>query len=394
MITLEDLYAAYLHTRANKRRSADSVAFELHWERNLFNLLEAINTRTLKPTAYTFITSHPRHREVFACSMEMRIVHHYIDIRLRPLLEARMTRRTFNNRVGMGQNVAINQLIEDIYDVSHGFTTDAWIIKLDLRGYFPNANQDITFNLLREVVETDYHKADREDLLYLIERSIYAFPQRHCYRKSSPHMWQYIEKGKSLFEKPDGIGGAIGHLIWQNTMNYYLDDIDHWLVDELQLRYCRFVDDMVFVTDNKDAFLAYVIPLLREKLKAKGCEMHPQKFYCQHYTKGVEFIGSHIKMDRVYGNSRCLRNAMTRIHQLNKAICPANIDSAIASFNSYLGLFKTRNGYNQCMKIIRAIFPRWERYLEYDPRNIKVVAKEGFKRSQRLRKKYHIHAKE
>ena len=80
--------------------------------------------------------------------MAMRIIHHYIDIRLRPLIENRLTNRTFNNRKGFGQVAAVNQLISDIYEVTEGFTKDAWIIKTDIQGYFPNAVQQIVYDQL------------------------------------------------------------------------------------------------------------------------------------------------------------------------------------------------------------------------------------------------------
>lgn len=162
MVELEDLYEAYHIARSNKRRSEDSVEYEINLEANLMRLYDDINSRSLHPSAYTFVTTKPRPREVFACEMGMRVVHHYIDMRLRPLIENRLTKRTFNNRVGFGQNVAINTLASDIYEVSKGFTQDAWIIKMDLHGYFPNANQDIVFRQLTNVVIEDYHERIRK----------------------------------------------------------------------------------------------------------------------------------------------------------------------------------------------------------------------------------------
>ena len=142
------LLQAYFQARKNKRRSKDSVEYELHYERNLLQLMHDINSRTFQPTAYTFISMRPQPREVFACEMAMRIIHHYIDIRLRPLIENRLTNRTFNNRKGFGQVAAVNQLISDIYEVTEGFTKDAWIIKTDIQGYFPNAVQQIVYDQL------------------------------------------------------------------------------------------------------------------------------------------------------------------------------------------------------------------------------------------------------
>ena len=389
MVTWKDLIDAYMATRSNKRRSGDSVRFELHWQANLLDLLESINNRTLNPTAYTFVTTRPRPREIFACDMSMRVIHHYIDIRLRPLLEARLTERTFNNRVGFGGDRAINTLVSDIYDVSAGFKRDAWIIKLDLSGYFPNANQDIICKQLTSVVTEDYDKEDKDDLLYMIQHAVHSYPQLHCKRKSPLWKWDIIPDEKSLFKKPLGVGGAIGHLIWQNAMNYYLNDLDHWMIETCGFHYIRFVDDMVIVTDNKEAFLSYTMPEIRRRVEALGCKLHPRKFYCQHYTKGVEFLGTVIKMDRVYAGHRTVRNAMATVQRrCTGRVRLSRIESFLQSANSHLGLFKNRNAYGIIRNYLDAIPAAWWKFIEFNGRTKTLKAREGFRHNELLAEKY------
>lgn len=410
----EKFIEAYYTTRKNKRRSADSVEFELHWERNLVRLMNGLEDHTFTPSAYTFIAKRPRPREVFACEMALRVVHHYIDMRIRPLLESEMTERTFNNRIGYGGVEALNCVISDIYDVSCGFTKDAWIIKIDLKGYFPNASQDIVFRQLSNLVERRYEGEDKDLLQFMIMRSVFSYPTRHCYRKSALEKWKDIPDSKSLFKKPDGIGGAIGHLIWQNAMNYYLNDIDHWLVDKglsirnvsypfsemtpevidkfrmgCGLHYVRFVDDMIIVTDNKESTLA-LIQEIRKRLAVLGCELHDKKFYCQHYTKGVDFIGTHIKLDRVYVNSRNIRNMREAIHQFNRCVSVKKLETFLASMNSYLGILKGRNAYGIMRNLLKEVSPKWMKYCHFNEERRCFQANEGYAHTQLIANKYNL----
>ncbi len=389
MVELDDLIAAYRVARSNKRRSADSVEFEINAEANLCRLLADINNRTLRPTAYTFVTMKPRPREIFACDMGLRIVHHYLDIRLRPIIERHLTSRTFNNRIGFGQSAAVNQLATDIYEVTQGFTKDAYIVKADIQGYFPNASQDIVFSQLSRLVIDEYEGADKDDLLYMLQVSVFSYPTRHCYRKSPITKWANIPAGKSLFCKPDGTGAAIGHLIWQNAMNYYLNEFDHFVTDTLGLHYVRFVDDMVFVVEDKDAFLPYM-ETFRAMLKDYGCTMHPTKFYCQHYTKGVQFIGAVIKMDRIYPTDRIIRRAMRQVCNLNRCPESSKVATLVASLNSYLGILKTRNGYAWARTIIDAINPRWWRYCYFDEKKVAILPRPGYAANDILDKRFHF----
>lgn len=390
MVTAKDIRDAYFATVANNHRSADCISYEMYRERNLARLYSAVCHRSLAPTAYTFVTMNPRPREVFACDMDMRIIHHYIDLRLRPLLEARLTSRTFNNRVGYGQDAAVNTLIEDIYAVSEGFTRDAWIISLDLAGYFPNASQDIAFRQLSQLVQEDYQGPDKAELLYMLQVAIYSYPTHHCWRKSPLWKWaRYIAPEKSLFSKPDGTGAAIGHLIWQNGMNYYLNDLDHWILENLTPHYMRFVDDMYFVVQNKEAFLPY-IQEIRRRLAEVGCTLHRKKFYCQHYTKGVNALGSTVKMDRVYPSSRIVRRAERCILNYNRCARESKLEGFIATVNSYFGIFKRRNGYAIIRRLVDMICAQWWRFCHYcDTRRI-IEANKGFTHIEIVTRKFNL----
>ena len=387
-----DLIEAYKRTRKNKRRSEDSVLFEMHWERNLRDLRKAIEARNLQSSAYTFVRWDPRPREIFACNMGQRVAHHYIDIRLRPLIEAELTDRTYNNREGFGPDAATNALISDIYEVSRGFTRDAWIIKWDIQGYFPNARQELVYKQLSELAVRNYEGEDKDILLYLILVSVFSYPAHHCYRKSPLWKWELIPPDKSLFTKDDGIGGAIGHLIWQNAMNYYLNDLDHWLRDDLRLAFGRFVDDSWAVVQNKEAFLT-LMPEIRRRMAEVGCRLHPKKFYCQHYTKGVEFLGTHIKMDRVYLNNRIARRAARAIQNYNKCVRVEKLDGFVASINSYLGFCKGRNAYGIARNLIDMVNPAWWEFCRFNKERLCVEMREGYTYRERICKKYHLKIK-
>ncbi len=396
MVRLEDIIHVYFLMRRNKRRSEDSVSFEINLERNIMNLYNSIRDLTLRADAnYTFITSYPRPREVFAAEMSVRLCHAYIDYRLKPIIEKIYTDRTFNNRIGMGGEAAINKLIEDIYDVSRGFTHEAWVIKWDLAGYFPNADIDVAFRNTKNIIEEYYEGDDKDDLIWMSMICLYAHPQNHCYRKSNIEKWDNIEYGKSLFNKDARHGGVIGFLIWQANMTLYLNHVDHFAVDECRLYYVRFVDDTAVVTDNKEAMLA-LIPKFREMYRDVGIEMHKKKFYCQRVEKGVEFLGSHIKRDRVYLNNRTIKRFESRIdafNTLSDGLKFKNISSFISSMNSYLGLMKGRNEYNNIKRCIKRIDKSWLRYIHFNKDRIIIEANECYTNRELLIKKYNIKIK-
>ena len=389
MITIEDIIEAYMVARRNKRRSPDQVGFELHWEANCMQLYEQAVTRSVRPTAYTFVTDYPKPREVFASDMATRVLHHYLDIRLRPLLEARMSPHTFNNRKGLGQKACQNAMIADIYKVTEGFTRDAWLIKLDLKGCFPNINQDIAYKQIEEVILNDYHGYDKDELIYILQVCIFSYPALHCYRKSPMGKWEKIAPEKSVFNKPFGIAAAIGFLIWQNTVTYYFNSVHEWLTS-LGIEHECYVDDWGFVVLNKEAFLAYIVPEFRKKLQELGAALNEKKFYCQHYTKGMEMVGVHIKLDRVHVNTRVVKRGIMAARTHNRHINTNHIDQTISSINSYLGQCKNVNGFNQAKDIVSELSPKWDKYITFNKERCCIQPLRPYRQRNRIIKQYNL----
>lgn len=389
MILIEDLIEAYMVARRNKRRSADQVEFEIHWESRLLNLYRNIISRQVQPTAYTFVVDYPKPREVFASDMETRILHHYIDIRLRPIFERKLSCHTFNNRIGKGQNACQNALISDIYEISRGFTCDAWILKLDMSGCFPNINQDIAYSQLRELVENEYDEYDKDELLYILQICVYSYPTDHCFRKSRLYKWLLIPKEKSLFYKDYGIGAAIGHLLWQNAVNYYFHQLDEWAIEN-GIRMERFVDDMYFVTNNKKMLLLQ-IPVIRRMLREIGASLNEKKFYCQHYTKGVECVGVHIKKDHIMLNSRIVKRAIGKIRKYNNRVGSYYIEELLSSVNSYMGMLKNVNGYRMAKMLLRKMDPKWFDYVGFNRRRVCLQPRRGYRKRDIIVKQFNLH---
>lgn len=338
MIRLEDLFCVYYKARSNKRRSRDSVAFEQNLERNLHSLWKSINERTFRADSnYAFVVSYPKPREIFATEMKNRIVHHYLDWRLRQIYESVLSDRTFNNRKGKGLHKAIDTYRNDIAELTDNYTKDAWCAHVDLKGYFPNANVEIALAQQLELIDKYYYGDDKDDLRYMMTVCMRSDPARNCMVFVPRSEWDAIAPEKSLFNKPVGVGAAIGFLCWQNAMGLYINDVVKWLQSFDFMRVVVFVDDIYIVTRDKDKFLS-LMPEFRQRLSMLKVELNEKKFYCQHYSKGIMCLGTMLKFGRRYIKNKSFNNAMRKIDEL-----PVNTDGAkriLCSMNSHLGMLK------------------------------------------------------
>ena len=389
---LQDIIASYRLARQGSVKSPDQVEYELHWEGNCIKLCEAINSRTYQPTAYSFIVTYPKPREIFASDFSTRVLHHYLHERIVPLLENRLSKHTFNNRKGMGTSACQNAVISDMYEVSNGYTEDAWIIKMDLSGCFPNINQDIAFKQLEEVIKEDYYGRDKDDMLYILRTCVFSYPTLHAKYIGDIELRKLISPEKSITTKPLGIGAAIGHLIWQMAVTYYFNDIILWL-ESIGVHVNVYVDDWYFVVKNKTAFITFIVPEMRRRLAELGATLNENKFYCQYVSKGCECLGVHIKQQRVYPNERIINRAIKKAKELNKCIRIGKIEKALQTINSYLGICKNTCGYNQALKIVGTLSDEWKKFIVFSTHRCCLEALPEYNYRNRVIIKYKLYEK-
>ena len=381
MVTTEGMLEAYYDCRRSKRRTASAIVYEMNYESNLIALRDRINTRTYHPgKSICFVVTRPRYREVFAASFEDRIVHHYIALRLEPLFELVFSPRTFNCRKGKGQLYGVKMLEADIKEDSNNYTTDCYIMKLDLQGFFMSIDKSMLARMIDDFIVKYYTGEDIDDLRYLCQVVVLHCPEKNCERHSPREMWEHLPVNKSLFTNGEGKGVAIGNLFAQLFANFLLNELD-WYIEELDIKYHgRYVDDFYCINKDKQVLLS-AVPKIRAKLAELGLSLNPKKFYFQHYTKGVEFTGAIVKPYRTYCCNRVLTNFIAAVRKLNRAKNIDDVTHAICSINSYLGLLRQYNEYANRRKILKMIEPRIYKWIYIKGHYEVVCIKNQYKRS-------------
>lgn len=385
-ITLESLFEAYWDCRKNKSRTASASEFEVHYESNLIELHREITTGvyTQRPSI-TFVITKPDYREIFASHFRDRIVHHWIRQRIEPLFEEQMIPTTFNGRKGKGTLTAQKYAEQAIREVSANYTRDCFVMKLDIKGFFMSIDRQRICDKVLQFVAERYHEDDVNTLLFLLRKVLLNAPEKKCTRRGDVSLWRYIKPHKSLFTNGEGKGLPIGDLIVQMAANLLLDNTDHFITETLGITMARYVDDMVLISDRKQTLLD-AVPMIREFLKqSAGVTLHPDKFYLQHYTKGVKFIGAVLKRGRTYISNRTVNNAFGAVRKFNSR--KASAEDMVASVNSYLGIMRHHATYNIRKRLVRTIAPEWYQTITIDSNCNKATVKPSCNYRNHIRRK-------
>jgi RNA-directed DNA polymerase len=297
---LYQLHLSYLHARKNKRNTNNQLRFEMYQEEGLMQLAKAIYERKYTPKpCIAFIIHKPVMREIFAADFTDRIVHHLLYRCLYPIIDLKLINDTYSCRVGKGTLYGINRVGKFIRSCSNNYSKETYILKLDIQAYFMNMQHQIIYDKVLAMLpekKQNYLGISKETILYLLKQTIFNPIKENCRIKGSRRDWDGLPTSKSLFHYPNTTGLPIGNLTSQVFGNVYMNDFDHLVKKELGIKYYgRYVDDMVFVNNDKN-YLQSIIPKLSDfLLSTLKLTIHPNKIVLVNANEGIQFLGQIIK---------------------------------------------------------------------------------------------------
>ena len=293
---LEDLWRAYFDARQHKRNTMNAIRFEKDLEHNLYQLYKEVSEyRYELSPSICFIVDRPVKREIFAAHFRDRIIHHYIIMKLLPVFENQFIYDSYSCRVGKGTLFGIKRLEHFMRSCTENYTKEAYVMKLDLSGFFMSINRKRLLGMVQSLVERKYNGGDKELLQYLVEKVVMNDPTRGCIIRGSRSDWDGLPPNKSLFHAKAGCGIPIGNLTSQMFANYYLTGFDRFLKESLKVRcYGRYVDDLYLI--HRDvSFLMRSVGVIQDYLLEKlEVRLHPRKVYLQPCRQGVLYLGAYI----------------------------------------------------------------------------------------------------
>lgn len=392
---LVDIFRAYYDARRNKRNTKQQVAFEMDLEHNLVELYEQIRDRKYEPSpGVCFIVNRPVKREIFASQFRDRVVHHLLFNYLAPLFEARMIFDSYSCRKGKGTSEGISRIEHHIRSCTRNYTCNAYILELDLKGYFMSINKQRLYEIIcrtlaacRDSPSPDgtlwREKLDMELADFLLRKVIFRDPIADCEIRGCESDWFGLPPSKSLRLAPSGVGLPIGDLTSQLFSNIYLGQLDEYAKRVLHCKhYGRYVDDFYIVHESRN-HLKELVPQIRRFLREElELELHPNKIRLQHYTRGICFLGAYVKPFRSYPAKRTValfHEAISALERECEQVVPdaRRLAEMLSVINSYCGHLSHFRAYGLLDKQFRK--SPLKKFFRFTPGYRKAKLKEEYK---------------
>ena len=272
----ENLRIAFWKASRMKAGKKEVAVFLENLEKNLTNLREQLLNASLDIGEYHYFTIYdPKERIICAASFPERVLHHAIMNVCNPYFEKFQIYDSYATRKNKGTFAAV--------DRAHNFAKrNEVFLKLDVRKYFDSIDHIILINLLH-------------------------------LKFKDPRLLKIFEQIISSYSTSQLKGLPIGNLTSQYFANFYLAFADHFIKEELQIKYyVRYMDDMILWNNTKIEMknnLKIIKDYLYEQL---GLSIKPQLL--NYTSKGLPFLGYLLFPNRIKLNSRSKKRFIKKVN--------------------------------------------------------------------------------
>ena len=399
-VSAADWFNYYRIARRHKKNKDSHLKFRIHCFDQLDCLRQMVeNFEYVPERSRVFAVTYPKPREIIAADFADRIVQTYLVQRILPSLEEYLSPYSYSCRKWKGGLRAAQHLHEEIFKATNGYTTDAWIYKMDFKGFFMSVDTELWTKRLCEWIDEHVRTSDVERLKYLARVIYQSLPQCNCDISGDPLTLNCVPEHKKQRGKATFFGIPIGNVTSQTLILFattpFLD-----YVGSIVSGFSHYTDDNCGVVTDRDGFLAKRALIADFAEKDSHFHIHPDKFYFQHHSKGVEFLGYRLRYGRMLPSKRLMHNFSWKItvavnRAANQRWMIRNKEHMMSVINSYCGLLKHTASYNfRKRELSRLQASEWSMVFDFDETNwLKVGIKPHYninnyyKRLARKRKK-------
>jgi retron-type reverse transcriptase len=335
-IMLSDVYYIYRteisKTVKNKRKL---YFFEKHLMSNLSSVLTDLKNPNYKVSKCNiFLVKEPKKRVVMSLNLHDKLINHvFTRLILNPKLEKYLDNRNVATRKGKGLDYAIKKI--KYYLEKNKKYDEFYILKLDIKKYFYNISHQILLKKLERILNySEYNYMSK-----ILEASNEEYVNREIKRLTKE------DDDIPLYKKNFGL--QLGFLSSQTLAIFYLEELDHYIINTLHLtNYIRYNDDFLIIYHDKE-YLKKCQKIIIEKLENEYLlSVNENKTEIINVKNGFNFLGYNFKVINkktiVNISNSSLKKVKKNIIRLKNDNDP-NFNKYFSSVSNYMHSFKYAN---------------------------------------------------
>lgn len=309
ILAFENLLEAWRKVQLGKRYRPAIVRLRAGIEDTLFDIQERLAAHTWRPApCRRFHIMEVKPRIIDAPAVQDCIVHHAVMNLLEPWFGRRFIADSFACQKGKGTHAASFRTREFMRRASQEWG-NPYILKADISNYFASIHHERLLAMLPRIT------SDR-DVLWLFEQIVLHNGATEC-------------------------GLPLGCLTSQWLANLYLDSLDHFVKDDMGLRYyVRYMDDFVLIGPSKD-WCRTALENIRAFVEGGLLLRLNPKTGVWPISRGIDFVGYRHWTDHTLPRKRTVKRAKKAFKGFPGRYRAGDIDleyvrARVVSFTGYM----------------------------------------------------------
>lgn len=244
-----------------------TVAYCRHnWTDEVAKLSDQLHDGTYKERRAKFFTiTEPKRREIMSIHFRDRVYQRSLnDVAIYPQVSRSFITDNFACQKGKGTEAARDRLKEFLYRFYRKHGTDGYVLKIDIKGYYPNMSHEYAQEMLKWYLDDETYQMASTVLAHL----------------------------------PGDIGYNPGSQIVQIVGITALDKLDHHIKEWLRVKYyVRYMDDFILLYHDK-AYLEYCLKEIGRKLAECSMELNTEKTEIRPISDPISFLGKQYRLTK------------------------------------------------------------------------------------------------
>lgn len=310
VVSMENLRRAHQNARKGKKHYEEVQMVDADPDRYLKQIRAALLNKTFTTARYqTKIIYEPKQRTIYKLPyFPDRIVHHAVMQVMQPIWDRQFIYDLYSAIPGKGLHAGSYRLRSFLKDREN----TRYCLKFDVSKFYPSIRPDKLYAIVQRTVKDP-------DLLWLLEDVI--------------------------FSTPDG-GVPIGNYLSQYFSNLYLTQFDHWIKEDLGMRYyIRYCDDGVILHGDRER-LKEIKEQIAAYFETLGLRLNPKTAIFPVDRCGIDFLGYRCFRTHALLRKSSARRFKKKVRTIEKHYRTMSPDAVLGSVGAYYGWMMHCNAHN------------------------------------------------
>lgn len=327
-----DIYESKV--KKNTKNKYKLEKFENNYSSNIINIYKTLEDKKYNGGKYNiFLIHEPKVRVIMSQSITDKIINHLVSYYfIKPYFESKLIDTNIATRINKGTHYGLKLTKKYIISMNKTFKT-FYYLKFDIKKYFFNIDHEVLKSIILKYIKD-------KDVINIINNIIDSTDKKYINKKINNLKVKEIDI--PLYKKGKGL--PIGNLTSQMLGIIYLNELDHFIKENLHIKYyIRYMDDGLLIYEDKE----YLKHCLKEIIKILGKYklLLNQKTYIRSINEGIDFFGFtyFIKNNKVImkvksSSKKRMKNKIKKMQLLvsKNKISMDKFDQTIMSYKGHL----------------------------------------------------------